>query len=255
MTMCYHNLFRSALQVQPLQANYLVQWIMTLTINNIAANDWSTHRIHSQSFAQSMILLLRDLECGPPRPYSSKNRIWQLLETLKLHHLSHVSWHPCIQHFWDMSCFLLYLYQHIQDTNLEKSSLLNQWKDFSLKFDKCNRKVQKNPTTFQTVGVFVAVKWIYMHSQVIKTYTKYRYRERTEYKYREKENLPTPVYPVTPCWFPFGSLTSQFPQHHLLLYFWKGKKNSQKHWRQGTVLSLSNAYPKAQNLIPSVHGK
>lgn len=115
------NLFHSAVQAQPLQTNYWVQWIISLTIsNNTAASDWSIQGMHSKSCSEYDSAPNTGLECGSLRPNSSNNRIQQLLETLKLHHLSHVSWYPCIQHFWDMSCFLLYLYEHFQDISLQK---------------------------------------------------------------------------------------------------------------------------------------
>lgn len=130
------NLFHSAVQAQPLQANYWGQWIISLTIiNNTAASDWSIHRMDSKSCSKYDSTPNTGLECGSLRPSSSNNRIQQLLETLKLHHLSHVSWYHVSNTFGTCPVFY-FIYMNIFRTSAcKKSPLLNQWKDLSLKFD------------------------------------------------------------------------------------------------------------------------
>lgn len=107
-----------------------LQGIISLQINNsTAASDGR----HSQSCSEYDSAPNTDLECESLRLNSSKNRIEQLLETSKLHH---VSWHPCIQHFGDMSCFFTLSISTFSGHQLaKKSPLFNQRKDFLLKFD------------------------------------------------------------------------------------------------------------------------
>lgn len=108
-----------------------LQGIISLKINDSTA---ASAGMHSESCSEYDSAPNIDLQCAPLRLNSSKNRIEQLLETLKQHH---VSWHPCIQHFWDMSWFFTLSISTFSGHQLakKKSPLFNQWKEFLLKFD------------------------------------------------------------------------------------------------------------------------